>query len=58
MQWRKPQIETIFSVVPGEIIGADAVVAEHVATIYEDLRPGREGRKFNIMNLTGQSFGR
>jgi hypothetical protein len=47
-EWHKPQIETIFSTVPGEAVwlnGRRAVVKRHVATFYEDLRPGKERRR-------------
>jgi HNH endonuclease len=47
--WSTPQIETIFSIVPGEIISLGGekmmTVKRHVATANEDLRPGKEGRK-------------
>jgi HNH endonuclease len=49
LTWHKPQIETIFSYVPGEeIILPDkdiAGLAKHVSTFYEDLRRGKEGRR-------------
>jgi hypothetical protein len=42
MQWSAPVIETIFSIVPGE---TSVETVGPVMVTYEDLRPGRVGRR-------------
>jgi hypothetical protein len=47
--WHTPQIQIVWSIVPGDVITFDddstAEVVEHVATWFEDLRPGKEGKR-------------
>jgi hypothetical protein len=61
MQWHKPHIETIFSIVPGETVWLNrrpAVVERYVGSVHEDLRPGREGRPAPMRDFKMENFTR